>query len=253
MKEEIDVLWRKRKCWTVVKIPVGVNLLRCHFVFKIKFKYGKVDRLKSRLVVDGSQQHKGIDYSDTFAPVVKYTTFRLFVAICAIFKMKIHQLDVKNAFIYAPLEEEVYVMPHPEMKIAAGHCLKLLRSLYGLKQAPRNWNAHLHDFIISIGFQRSPLDFCLYHQKRQGHVVFLAVFVDDILIACANNKILLQVKQEFHSRFEMTDLGLAQEFLGIRIIQTALASLWTSLIILISCSISIPRVCYLVVTIQICL
>ena len=49
----------------VVKIPVGVNLLRCHFVFKIKFKNGKVDRLKSRLVVDGSQQHKGVDYSDT--------------------------------------------------------------------------------------------------------------------------------------------------------------------------------------------
>ena len=220
MKEEIDVLWRKRKCWTVVKIPAGVNLLRCHFVYKIKFKNGKVDRLKSRLVVDGSQQHKGIDYSDTFAPVVKYTTFRLFVAICAIFKMQIHQLDVKNAFIYAPLEEEVYVVPHPEMKIALGYCLKLLRFLYGLRQAPRNWNAHLHDFIISIGFQRSPLDFCLYHQKRQGHVVFLAVFVDDILIACANNKILCQVKQEFHSRFEMTDLGLAQEFLGIRINQT---------------------------------
>ena len=50
--------------------------------------------------------------------------------------------------------------------------------------------------------------------------MFLAVFVDDILIACANNKILCQVKQEFHSRFEMTDLGLAHEFLGIRIIQT---------------------------------
>jgi hypothetical protein len=196
-------------------------MLRCHFVYKNKFKNGKVDRLKSRLVVDDSQQHKGINYSDTFAPVVKYTTFRLFVAICAIFKMQIHQqLDFKHAFIYAPLEEEVYVMPHPEIKIAPGHCLKLLRSLYGLKQAPRNWNAHLHDFIVSIGFQRSPLDSCLYHQKRQGHVVFLAVFVDDILIACANNKILHQVKQKFHSRFEMTDLGLAEEFFGILIIQT---------------------------------
>jgi hypothetical protein len=153
MDEEIDVLWRKRKCLTVFRIPVGVNLLRCNFVFKIKFKNGKADRLKSRLVVDGSQQHKGIDYSDTFAPIVKYTTFRLFVAICAIFKMKIHQLDVKNAFIYAPLEEEVYVIPHPEKKIAPGYCLKLLlRFLYGLKQVPRNWNAHLHDFILSLGY-----------------------------------------------------------------------------------------------------
>jgi hypothetical protein len=121
----------------MVEIPVGVKLLtqRCHFVFKIKFKNGKVDRLKSHLVVDGSQQYKGIDYSDTFAPVVKYTTCRLFVAICAIFKMKIHQLDVKNAFIYyTPLEEEVYVIAHPEMKIAPGYRLKLLRSLYGVSR-----------------------------------------------------------------------------------------------------------------------
>jgi hypothetical protein len=109
--------------------------LRCHFVFKIMFKNGnKVDRLKSRLVGDNSQQHKGIDYSDTVAPVFKYTTFRLFVAICAIFKMQIHRLDVKNAFIYTPSEREVYVMPHPEMKIAPGHRLNCPYSTTGLSE-----------------------------------------------------------------------------------------------------------------------
>ena len=90
--------------------------------------------------------------------------------------------------------------------------------------------------------------------SRQGHVVFLAVFEDDILIACANNKILRQVKQEFHSRFEMTDLGLAQKSFSVfESFRRMLASLWTSLIILISYLISIPRVFYPVVTIQICL
>lgn len=109
MHDEIYVLWHKRQCWEVVPVPKGVRILRCHFVYKVKYKDGKVDRLKSRLVVDGSQQKVGVDYKETFAPVVKYTTVRMFLAICSVFKMYIHQLDVKNAFIYAPLDEDVYV------------------------------------------------------------------------------------------------------------------------------------------------
>lgn len=78
-----------------------MRILRCHFVYKVKYKDdGKVDRLKSRLVVDGSQQKVGVDYKETFAPVVKYKSVRIFLAICSVFKMYIHQLDVKNAFIY---------------------------------------------------------------------------------------------------------------------------------------------------------
>ena len=223
MHDEIHVLWHKRQCWEVVPVPKGVRILRCHFVYKkVKYKDGKVDRLKSRLVVDGSQQKVGVDYKETFAPVVKYTSVRMFLAICSVFKMYIHQLDVKNAFIYAPLDEDVYVWPHPEMKVQKGHCIKLLRSLYGLRQAPRNWNAYLHKFIHEkIGLTRTPQDYCLYYGLVDGHLVFVAVFVDDILIACANLDILCQVKKSFCKSFEMTDLGLAKEFLGIRITQDA--------------------------------
>jgi hypothetical protein len=103
-------------------------------------KQGKVDRLKSRLVVasDGSKQVHGLDNSESRSPVVKYTTLQIFLAISAAYSMRVHQFDVESAFIYAPLSEVVYMHPHPEMHIPPGHCIKLLRSLHGLKQSPRN-------------------------------------------------------------------------------------------------------------------
>jgi hypothetical protein len=146
-------------------------------------KQGKVDRYKSRLVVDGSKQVSGIDYKDSFAPVVKYTTLRIFLAIAAVYSMQVHQLDVESAFIYAPLVEVVYMHPHPAMTIPRGHCIRLLKSLYGLRQSPWNWNTHLHEFITSLGLRRSPLDHCIYQGTINEAVVILAVFVDDILIA----------------------------------------------------------------------
>ncbi len=149
MAAELDTLQNKRGCWDVVPYPKQKqNYLRCHFVYKIKMKQGKVERYKSRLVVDGSQQVSGIDYTASFAPVVKYTTLRIFLAIAAVYKMQVHQLDVESAFIYAPLEEDVYMHSHPAMQLPKGYCLKLKKSLYGLRQAPRNWNVHLHQFIV---------------------------------------------------------------------------------------------------------
>jgi hypothetical protein len=221
MALELDTLQNKRKCWEVVPYPTDGhhNYLRCHFVYKVKMKQGKVDRLKSRLVVDGSKQVHGLDYSESFSPVVKYTTLRIFLAISAAYSMRVHQLDVESAFIYAPLSEVVYMHPHPEMHIPPRHCIKLLRSLYGLKQSPRNWNVHLHDFIVSIGFRRSELDHCVYIGTFLSSKVLIAVFVDDILIASDNDDAIIHVKNLFSRKFKVTDMGLAQEFLNIRITQ----------------------------------
>jgi hypothetical protein len=221
MQEEITTLQEERGCWKFVPYPRGhQRILRCHFVFKKKkTKHGKVVRYKARLVIDGSGQIQGINYSETFAPVVKYASFRLFCAVCCVHHMQIHQLDVKNAFIYADLDEEINMHPHPEMHAPPGTACLLLRSLYGLKQAPRNWNAHLHDFITSLVFLPTLQDACLYANTVLGCVVFLAVFVDDILVAPTSEKAIAQVKRAFQDTFTMTDEGLAQEFLGVRITQ----------------------------------
>ena len=171
------------------------------------------------MVVNGSQQQEGINYQETFSPVVKYDTMRLLFAIAAIFGMSVHHLDVKTAFINADLVEEVYMYTHPEMKAPKGTMCRLLKSLYGLKQAPRNWNKLLNDFILSLGFTRCLQDTCLYMTMREGYVVLLAVFVDDILVACSSIRAMESIKRHFTERFEMTDFGMVTEFLGVRVIQ----------------------------------
>ena len=81
------------------------------------------------------------------------------------------------------------------MRAPPGTVCQLLRSFYGLKQAPRNWNAHLHEFLVSSCFERSAYDSCLYTRMYRGYVVVLAVFVDDVLIACANTHIITEIKR----------------------------------------------------------
>ena len=105
-------------------------------------------RRKARLVVGGHMLSQGIDYEETFAPVVIYVTLRTFFAIAVTNAMRMHQLD------FEPIQEVLYLRPHPEMQAPRGMVCRLLRSLYGLKQAPRNWNEYLHEFLT---FQARPV------------------------------------------------------------------------------------------------
>mmetsp|Transcript_25719 Transcript_25719/g.48242 ORF Transcript_25719/g.48242 Transcript_25719/m.48242 type:complete len:863 (-) Transcript_25719:324-2912(-) len=221
MDAEIKVLAETRKCWEIVPYPRGKhNILRCHFVYKIKMKEGKVERYKSRLVVNGSQQIYGVDVGETFAPVVKYTTLRVFLAIVAVYCMCVHQVDVESAFPYADLEEIVYMHPHPEMKVPKGHCLRLLKNLYGLKQAPRNWNRLLSNTFLLLGFTQSSLDHGVYIGEVNGDKVIVAIFVDDVLIASASLEAISNIKAKLAEKFTVKDMGLAKEFLSIRIRQS---------------------------------
>ena len=147
MKDEIKAL-RNRGVWRVIPTPKGVRLIKSKYVYRVKKDWtGKVVKRKSRLVVQGFSQREGIDYDETFAPVAKVTTFRLMLALAKVLELEIHQLDVDSAFLYADLDEDVYVKPPPGMDVKQGYCLKLLKSLYGLKQAPRNWNKNIVDYI----------------------------------------------------------------------------------------------------------
>ena len=138
MKDEIKAL-RNRGVWRVIPTPKGVRLIKSKYVYRVKKDWtGKVSKRKSRLVVQGFSQREGVDYDETFAPVAKVTTFRLMLALAKTLNLEIHQLDVDSAFLYADLDEDVFVKPPPGMDVKQGYCLKLLKSLYGLKQAPRN-------------------------------------------------------------------------------------------------------------------
>ena len=141
-------------------MPKDVCPIGTKWVFKNKTdERGIVVKNKARLVVQGYRQEEGIDYDETFAPVARLEAIRLFLAFAVNHNMKVFQMDIKSAFLYGTLQEEVYVCQPPgfEDPFYPDHVYRLNKALYGLKQAPRAWYETLSTFLLSIGFTRAGL------------------------------------------------------------------------------------------------
>ncbi|KAI1006202.1 hypothetical protein K3495_g2019 [Podosphaera aphanis] len=164
-------------------LPDGANIVSTKWVFTVKLKSdGTIERYKARLVARGFSQQYGIDYHETFAPTIRMDTLRLFLlALVAKFDFECHHYDIKNAFTESTLNEEIYLAPPEGVQVSKGKVLKALRSIYGLKQAGRDWSLLLKKFLLSIDFQQSLADPCLYvHPKKS---IWIFVYVDDIAAA----------------------------------------------------------------------
>jgi histone deacetylase 1/2 len=154
MEEEYNALIRN-KTWHLVPTRKGMNIIDCRWVFKIKRKVdGTIDRYKGTLVAKGYKQRYGIDYEDTFSPVVKIATVRTVLSVVVSKDWCMRQLDVQNAFLHGILEE-VYMRQPPDFedKNASNMVCKLDKAIYGLKQAPRAWYSELSTKLIVLGFQ----------------------------------------------------------------------------------------------------
>jgi hypothetical protein len=130
--------------------PPGANIVTGKRIFRHKFHVdGSLARHKARWVVQGFSQREGVDYDETFSPVVKPATIRSVLSIAASHTWPIHQLDVKNAFLHSNLEEVVYCQQPPGFVDpgALDHVCRLQKSLYGLKQAPWAWYRRFATFI----------------------------------------------------------------------------------------------------------
>ncbi|KAJ6733370.1 hypothetical protein OIU74_005177 [Salix koriyanagi] len=157
MKDEIAALY-ENSTWSLVPYDPSMNIVGSRWVYKIKRQAnGDIDRYKARLVARGFTQQEGIDYSETFSPVVKPTTVRLVLTIAVSKGWQIRQLDAHNAFLNGSLREVVYMQQPPGFVNTAlpTHVCRLHKSLYGLKQAPRAWYMRLYDFLMTIGFRAS--------------------------------------------------------------------------------------------------
>ena len=149
MDEEI-ASQEKNKTWLLVKLPAGRKKVSCKWVFKAKTKPdGTLDRRKARLVARGFSQTEGVDFFETFSPVVRYESVRCVLSLAAERDMTIKQFDVKTAFLYGDLEEEVYMQQPEAYDDGSGKVCKLQKSLYGLKQSSRNWNSKFSEFLKS--------------------------------------------------------------------------------------------------------
>ncbi|KAL9241108.1 hypothetical protein vseg_015256 [Gypsophila vaccaria] len=209
--------------WTMESLPHGKKALNSKWVYRIKYNSDStVERLKARLVVCGNHQTEGIDYDETFAPVVKMTTVRTFLAIAASKNWTLHQMDVDNVFLHGDLDEEVYMrLPPGFTPTTTGHVCRLRKSLYGLKQAPLCWFAKLVHALTNYGFVQSRCDYSLFTYYRNDIRITILAYVDDLVIAANDDSALSIVKDYLRSCFPIKDLGVLKYFLGFEVAQNA--------------------------------
>jgi hypothetical protein len=219
MDAEYEAL-ETNQTWHLVP-PEGIkNIIDCRWVYKVKRKAdGSFDRNNARLVAKGFKQRYGIDYEDTFSPVVKAATIRIVLSIVVSRGWTLRQLDVQNAFLHGILEEEVYMRQSPgyENKMKPGYVCKLDKAIYGLKQAPRAWYSRLSGKLMKLGFQVSKADTSLFFYDKGGVTVFLLIYVDDIIVTSSSQEAVDAMLKDLRSNFALKDLGRLHYFLGIEV------------------------------------
>lgn len=212
MQEEMESLL-KNEVWELVPLPKDRKPISCKWIYKIKMNPDQsIERFKARLVVRGFSQKHGIDFAETFAPVAKYTSLRLLFGMAVQFDLHILQLDIKTAFLYGDLQEETF-MDQPEgFTVGENLVCKLKKTLYGLKQAPRGWNSKIHSFLMSIGFERTVSDHCVYIQEE----TILLLWVDDILLFGSESKN-HQIQKRIASTFDVSLIGAPKRVVGLHV------------------------------------
>lgn len=214
MDDEINSL-KENDVWIVVPRPRDQKVVGGRWVYKAKGnELGELERFKARYVAQGFSQTQGLDFDEIFAPVARYDSLRLLLAIAAHFKWKPRQLDIKTAFLYGLLKEEVY-MELPEGSRVDGHVAKLNRCIYGLKQSPREWFFRLVEFLAPYGFASSTFDPCvLIHNSGD---LFIAVYVDDLSLFGKPGQLLNQTVDLLKTEFKVNDMGDLHWLLGLQI------------------------------------
>ena len=214
MQEEIDSL-TENETWTLSNAPHNRSVLRGRWVFALKRgPNGEITRFKARWVVRGFEQRPGLDYNETFASVVKPMSYKAIFALAAAHDWDIEQMDVKTAFLYGYVKEDIWVeQPHGFGK--SRKVCKLNRALYGLKQSPRVWYDTIAAFLKELGMVPVDSDYGIFINHTTGTLI--ALYVDDILITGPSREDINKVKAALNAKFRMTDLGPCAYYLGMTV------------------------------------
>ena len=175
----------QNRSWSLTYLPQGRRAIRNRWVFKRKTdSQGKIERYRAGLVAKGFSQVEGVDFNETFAPVVRQESIRLLMSIAAHKNLVAKQWDVKTAFLYGSLNEELYMMQPEGFKDTKNPSLvcKLNKAIYGLKQASRQWHAKLSQVLLQYGFSQCRKDESIFVFRQGKKKMYLAVYVDNIFV-----------------------------------------------------------------------
>ena len=204
--------------WDLVPRPTDANIVTCKWVFTLKYHPdGTVAHHKARLVARGLTQAHGIDYTETFSPVVHMNSIHVLLSLVVNLNWSLHQLDVSNAFLYGDLTEQVF-MEQPPGYVAQGETSQvchLCHAIYGLKQSPRAWFVKFSGLVTSYGFNPCKSELTVMRKTTSTGYVILAIYVDDILLTGNDEAAISATKAYLQIHFAIHDLKTPRYFLGI--------------------------------------
>lgn len=208
--------------WDLVDLPKGQTVVKCKWVYKKKWNSEGNLTYRARLVAKGFSQKPGIDYDETFSPVVRHSSLRLLLALSVQLDLETIHLDVVTAFLNGKLEETVY------MEIPEGFCdeiagnmqnkaLKLNKAIYGLKQSSRVWYKEVEVLLISLNYKKSDYEPCIFIKRDNDSTTIIALYVDDFFIFSDSKHETNFLKEQLALKFKIKDLGQMKQCLGMRI------------------------------------
>ncbi|GKE68365.1 putative ribonuclease H-like domain-containing protein, partial [Tanacetum coccineum] len=218
MQDEL-LQFKLLKVWTLVDLPRDKWAIGTKWVFRNKKdERGIVVKNKARLVAQGYTQEEGIDYDEVFAPVARIEAIRLFLAYASFKGFVVYQMDVKSAFLYGKIEEEVYVCQPPgfEDPNFPDKVYKVEKALYGLHQAPRAWYETLSTYLLDNGFHRGQIDKTLFIKRHKDDILLVQVYVDDIIFGSTKKELSTEFEKLMHDKFQMSSMGELTFFLGLQ-------------------------------------
>ncbi|GJX28102.1 ribonuclease H-like domain-containing protein [Tanacetum coccineum] len=222
MQEEL-LQFKLQNVWVLCDLPDGKRVIGTKWVFRNKRdERGTIIKNKARLVAQGYRQEEGVDYDEVFAPVARIEAIRLFLAFASFMGFSVYQMDVKSAFLYGNITEEVYVNqppgfvdPHHPNKV-----YKVIKALYGLHQAPRAWYERLSTFLLKHGYRRGAIDKTLFIKRDRKDIMLVQVYVDDIIFGSTKTSMVKEFEELMQKEFTMSSLGELTFFLGLQVKQS---------------------------------
>ncbi|GJR33789.1 putative ribonuclease H-like domain-containing protein [Tanacetum coccineum] len=209
MQEEL-LQFKLQEVWVLCDLPEGKRVIGTKWVFRNKRdERGTIIKNKARLVAQGYRQEEGVDYDEVFAPVARIEAIRLFLAFASFMGFIVYQMDVKSAFLYGNITEEVYVKQPPGFEDPAhpNKVYRVVKALYGLHQAPRAWYERLSTFLLKHGYRRGAIDKTLFIKKDRRDIMLVQVYVDDIIFGSTKSSMVKDFEDLMQKEFKMSSMG----------------------------------------------